>query len=370
MSAPLSTPPTAAPVKRAAQIAQCIEADIIRRGWPVGQSLGSEDELRQRYRASRSVLREAVRLVEHHRVARMRRGPGGGLFVSAPDAVPAAAAAAIYLDHCAITVDDLLDARAVLEPLAAARAATRELSKNPVLQLFIDVLMRLSERYGNDGHEAEPTAETWQPKRAETLATTIADDIATSGLPPSSLFATEAELLDRYAVSRSVLREAVRLLEYHRLAQTRRGPGGGLLVNEPGAQPSIDTFALYLEYRKPSREELRVVRDAIEIDNVGKAVARRDTPAVRAFIATHRSPVDADQAESSFHTGLAQLAGNPVLELFLRLLAELLGRHWTPPDNTAEHAHRNIIEAIADGDDTRARQHARRHLATLTSWCC
>jgi DNA-binding FadR family transcriptional regulator len=248
---------TAAPAKRAAQIAACIEADIIGRGWPVGESLGSEHDLRQRYGGSRSVLREAVRLVEHLRVARMRRGPGGGLFVSAPDAVPAARAVVIYLEYRGADTDDLLAARAVLEPLAAT-----ELSKNPVLQLFIEVLMRLSERYAT--RRAEPN-DSPPGKRAELLAATIGEDIAASNLPAGSVFATEAELLNRYGVSRSVLREAVRLLEFHTIARTRRGPGGGLLVTEPLEQASIDTFALYLQYRKPSRQDLRVVRDAIEL---------------------------------------------------------------------------------------------------------
>nr|WP_281173745.1 GntR family transcriptional regulator [Mycobacterium genavense] len=54
-------------------MARDIEADIVRRGWPVGESLGSEHAVQQRYGVSRSVLREAVRLVEHHQVARMRR---------------------------------------------------------------------------------------------------------------------------------------------------------------------------------------------------------------------------------------------------------------------------------------------------------
>ena len=65
--------------KRASKIARQIEADIVRRGWTIGESLGSERDLQQRYEVSRSVLREAVRLVEHHQVARMRRGPNGGL---------------------------------------------------------------------------------------------------------------------------------------------------------------------------------------------------------------------------------------------------------------------------------------------------
>src|SRR5215216_4936232 len=93
--------------------------------WPVGESLGSEPELRERYGVSRSVLREAVRLVEHHQVARMRRGPNGGLFIAAPDAGPAARAMVIYLEYVGTSVDDLMQARRLLEPLAAGLAARR-----------------------------------------------------------------------------------------------------------------------------------------------------------------------------------------------------------------------------------------------------
>src|SRR3984885_15524214 len=109
--------------KRASKIARHIEAEIVRRGWPVGESLGSEHALQQRFCVSRSVLREAVRLVEHHRVARMRRGPHGGLLVCEPDAAPATHAIIIYLEYLGTTIGDLLDARLLLEPLAAARAA-------------------------------------------------------------------------------------------------------------------------------------------------------------------------------------------------------------------------------------------------------
>src|SRR5829696_3466022 len=111
--------------KLATQVARRIETDIIGRGWPVGESLGSEPELRERYGVSRSVLREAVRLVEHHQVARMRRGPNGGLFIAAPDAGPAARAMVIYLEYVGTSVDDLMQARRLLEPLAAGLAATR-----------------------------------------------------------------------------------------------------------------------------------------------------------------------------------------------------------------------------------------------------
>src|SRR5829696_5183398 len=184
--------------KLAARVARQIEAEVVARGWPVGESLGSEPELRVRHGVSRSVLREAVRLVEHHQVARMRRGPNGGLFVTAPDAGPAARAMVIYLEYVGTSVDDLMQARQLLEPLAAGLAARRvsedgidllrrildaetdeigdrsaevlhvvlgELSANAVLRLFIDVLIRLTSRYAQPSREV-PRSE-YRKARAE-----------------------------------------------------------------------------------------------------------------------------------------------------------------------------------------------------------
>jgi DNA-binding FadR family transcriptional regulator len=481
--------------KRASKIARHIEAEIVRRGWPIGESLGSEHALQQRFCVSRSVLREAVRLVEHHRVARMRRGPNGGLLICEPDAAPATRAVVIYLEYLGTTLGDLLNARLVLEPLAAALAAERideagidrlravlyaeeqwkpglpspredfhialaERSKNPVLQLFIDVLMRLTTRYarasrtdsagdaveaidhvhhdhseivaavtagdsarantlserhveavtawlqrhhprGDAGRGAEPRRASRlnlggpPAKLAEVLAATIGDDIAAGGWQVGSVFGTEAALLERYRVSRAALREAVRLLEYHSVAQMRRGPGGGLVVTRPRAQASIDTIALYLQYRKPSREDLRCVRDAIEVDNVAKVVKRRTESEVAAFLsahhrvheAAHGSGFDENSQEADvgkaaveefrFHIGLAQLAGNTLLDLFLRIIVELFRRNWTSTEQAlptwgdvvaGEHAHLRILEAIEAGDDSLARYRIRRHLDAAASW--
>ncbi|OCB61950.1 GntR family transcriptional regulator [Mycobacterium malmoense] len=467
--------------KLAAKIARDLEAEIVRRGWATGESLGSEPALQERFGVSRSVLREAVRLVEHHQVARMRRGPGGGLIVCEPDAGPATRAVVIYLEYLGTTLGDLLNARLVLEPLAASLAAERideagiaslravlrgeeewkpglptprdefhialaGQSKNPVLQLFIDVLIRLTARYalqsrtdtateaieavdrmhvdhseivaavtsgdsaraktlserhveavtawlqhhhpGNAIRRRKPrplTVEAPRGKLAEMLAATIGDDIAASGWQVGSVFGTETALLERYRVSRAVFREAVRLLEYHSIAHMRRGPGGGLVIAKPQAQASIDTIALYLQYRDPGREDLRCVRDAIEIDNVAKVVKRRGEAEVAAFLAAHRSEVekapgdvaDAAVEEFRFHVGLARLAGNTLLDLFLRIIVELFRRHWTstgqePPTwadvLAVHHAHLRIVDAIEAGDDSLARYRVRRHLDAAASW--
>ncbi|SHN39902.1 FadR/GntR family transcriptional regulator [Cryptosporangium aurantiacum] len=464
--------------KLAAQVARRIEADVVRRGWPVGELLGSEPELRERYGVSRSVLREAVRLVEHHQVARMRRGPNGGLFVSPPDAGPAAQAVVIYLEYVGASVADLIEARRLLEPLAAGLAAQHvtedgidlvrrtidaetitdspedrttqplhvvlsELSTNPVLRLFIDVLIRLTNRYTDPSgipprdyrraraeavrRHAEiadaviagdrSKAEAWMgdyleaisgwmlkysrtphsglagsstipageetpgAKLAEVVASRLREEIASSGWSVGTVLGSEADLLARYGISRAVLREAVRLLEYHSVARMRRGPGGGLVVGSPDPQASIDTMALYLEYQRVTGADLVMVRDAIELGLISRVTGRYHDPLVaerleEAVTWTGDGTADDEDWAEHYHEVLAELAGNPVLALFLRILAELWRRHTNKEraeisDSAraeVEHVHRRITEAVLAGDEGLARHRMRRHLTAVTEW--
>ncbi len=173
-------------------VAERIEHDIVNRGWPVGEVIGSEPELIERMDVSRAVLREAVRIVEHHHVARMRRGPGGGLVVTEPEVDAVLRAVALYLRFVGVRRDDLFKTRMTLELACAAQAAETideegiqrlrdvlsleeslreeaiptgrthdlhiviaELTKNPVMALFVRVLTELT-RQQQRPHE-DPT---------------------------------------------------------------------------------------------------------------------------------------------------------------------------------------------------------------------
>jgi DNA-binding FadR family transcriptional regulator len=116
---------TASKSKLAENVARELEHEIIDSGWPVGKVLGSEAELLTRLGVSRAVLREAVRILEHHFVATMRRGPGGGLVVTAPDTSAAARATALTLEYQGASVRDLLEARSALELKSVELAASR-----------------------------------------------------------------------------------------------------------------------------------------------------------------------------------------------------------------------------------------------------
>jgi len=56
-----------------------------------------------------------VRLLEHHHIAAMRRGPGGGLFVVPPDTGAVTDVVAIHLVRKGMDVADLADLRTRLE---------------------------------------------------------------------------------------------------------------------------------------------------------------------------------------------------------------------------------------------------------------
>ena len=94
-------------------------------GWPVGEVLGSEADLLERYHVSRAVFREAVRLLEHQQVARTRRGPGGGLVITEPTVGAVSDAVVLYLHRVDATLDEIFEARIILEELACQLAAER-----------------------------------------------------------------------------------------------------------------------------------------------------------------------------------------------------------------------------------------------------
>ena len=177
--------------KRAAKVADLIIEDVMALGWPVGQVLGSETDLLERYQVSRAVFREAVRLVEHQQVARTRRGPGGGLVVTEPTVGAVIDAVVLYLHRVDARLDEIFEARIILEDLACQLASERTdendlaelrhfaeskpiepgsdprglhalvaaISRNAGLELFVDVFNRVAQLYSPDWQRLGATIE-------------------------------------------------------------------------------------------------------------------------------------------------------------------------------------------------------------------
>ncbi|GAA3187396.1 FadR/GntR family transcriptional regulator [Dactylosporangium siamense] len=111
-----------------ARLAQAIRLGLV----PVGERLPPERELAERLQVSRVTLREAIAALREAGFLESRRGRSGGTFVvrSTGDshADTAEQDAAALAREMGDTLHDALDFRRVLEPGAAALAATRALS--------------------------------------------------------------------------------------------------------------------------------------------------------------------------------------------------------------------------------------------------
>jgi DNA-binding FadR family transcriptional regulator len=207
-------------------------------------------------------------------------------------------------------------------------------------------------------------------------------DVIATGWPVGTLLGSEAELLERYEVSRAVFREAVRLVEHQQVARTRRGPGGGLVVTEPSVDAVIDAVVLYL-YRAEARLdelfEALIVLEEIVTDLAPGRLDERGLAQLRPFLQTGDADRGADPR--ALHAVLASITQNPALELFVDVLNRVAMMYsmdgQTPgPAVAAEsgaaeserahagsaRAHAGIAEAVIAGDSGLAGRRMRMQL--------
>jgi DNA-binding FadR family transcriptional regulator len=232
--------------KRAAKVADRIIEDVMALGWPVGEVLGSETDLLERYQVSRAVFREAVRLVEHQQVARTRRGPGGGLVITEPTISAVIDAVVLYLHRVDARLDEIFEARIILEELAAQLASERTveheldelrrfaqsdpvepardprelhalvaiMSHNAGLELFVDVFNQVAQLYSPDwqrlGSAVEKEAVHAHAMIAEAL---MAGDAGLARNRMRKHLQAEAEFFRRRRSTRQLLPDSVVLAD-------------------------------------------------------------------------------------------------------------------------------------------------------------
>ena len=232
----------------------------------------------------------------------------------------------------------------------------------------------------------EPTSTVGQRTLASRLARTIELEIIRRGWPVGEGLGSEAQLMERYQVGRSVLREAVRLLESRWVARPRPGPGGGLVVTAPDTDGVRDVARVYLDFARARPEHLSETWSALEAvavrqlaGNIDAAGISRLRAALRPPALTGRAPgagaarsvgrgrrgvlraqgaparpASANEGPVLLHLEIARLAGNPAAELFIRVLADLARPYQDEsprPDEWLQHPlHSEIVDAIVRGE--------------------
>lgn len=88
-----------------------------------GDLLGTESELLDRFDVSRPSLRESLRILEAEGLVSVARGSLGGVIVHRPDQRNTARAAALVLQSRSVSLTDVFEASAVIEPAATRMVA-------------------------------------------------------------------------------------------------------------------------------------------------------------------------------------------------------------------------------------------------------
>jgi GntR family transcriptional repressor for pyruvate dehydrogenase complex len=111
------------------QVAIQIQHHIQREGLGPDDFLGREEDLAAEFGVSRPTLREALKLLASGNLIRANKGPGGGIFVAHTAeqgiSLSLSDSIAMMLETGAITLEELLDARLLLEVPLAGQAAYR-----------------------------------------------------------------------------------------------------------------------------------------------------------------------------------------------------------------------------------------------------
>jgi len=148
---PATTRSTPERLSRPQQVAEAIKSWVVANGWSPGHRLPSETALIERFGMAKGTIREAIRILEAQGLVKSRTGPGGGVFVHSVSEERATALLGNYFYFQNLTIDDVYQIRAVLEPELAASLAG-QLSERQLLALE-DVMTSYREPAGTPEEE-------------------------------------------------------------------------------------------------------------------------------------------------------------------------------------------------------------------------
>jgi GntR family transcriptional regulator, transcriptional repressor for pyruvate dehydrogenase complex len=212
---------------------------------------------------------------------------------------------------------------------------------------------------------------------SEQLADALVVGIREGKFQPGQRLPTEAALVQRFGVSRTVVREALSRLKTLGLLESRQGSGA--YIRQPDARQA-QRLQLQPDGSVAAVLQMVEVRRALEAEAAALAAARRTMRAVKQMrqamqaidkaVATGGDGVAEDVA---FHASIAQTAGNPYLLATLAYLNQfLLDATRVTRANEATRAdlaeqvrqeHAVLLAAITAGDVAAARLAGAAHMA-------
>ncbi len=208
----------------------------------------------------------------------------------------------------------------------------------------------------------------------EQIVQQIEESIVKGVLKPGDQLPAERELAQRFGVSRTAVREAVKALREKGLVEAYSGRG--TFITDGTTQAVRQSLDLMVKIgQQDGSTHLAEVRAILEPEIAALAATRvqeQELVAMREAVAVmDKAGQDPDayiEADLDFHLALAEGADNPLilslLDSIVGLLREQRLRIFTVPGGPerGQIHHKKILDAVEHHDAERARQMMRAHL--------
>lgn len=195
-------------------------------------------------------------------------------------------------------------------------------------------------------------------------------------LEPGTRLPPERELAEQLGVSRTVVREAVRILVTKGLLETQ--PGVGTMVRQITREQVVKPLNLLLRSRSDgeiSFDDLHQVRSILEIEIAGLAALQateRDIAHLREIVTAMEAAQDDLETlaarDADFHNALAKMTRNQLLAILVDSIRDLLQEYimrvtrFIDPRKDSLPLHYKLLEQIEAQNVEGARRAMRENL--------
>jgi len=213
------------------------------------------------------------------------------------------------------------------------------------------------------------------PKASDVLADELRERILSGEYPEGTPLPPERELVVQTRMSRTTVREALRILEVQGLIRIKAGRAGGAFVQRPGEESVASSLELLIRGRRIRLASVHETREAIEPSCARLAAQHRTSGDLQRLDVTNEAIGTSGDLEEflrnnvDWHVAVATASHNEILTGIMMALSRAI---YTTTNNEGfindevrditVRAHRSVNRAIRDRDPDAAVRRMMRHV--------
>ena len=213
------------------------------------------------------------------------------------------------------------------------------------------------------------------PKASDVLANELRERILSGEYPEGTPLPPERGLVVQTRMSRTTVREALRILEVQGLIRIKAGRAGGAFVQKPGEESIASSLDLLIRGRQLRLASVHETREAIEPSCARLAALHRTAGDLQRLDAANEAITTGDdladflRANVDWHIAVATAGHNEILTGIMMALSRAI---YTATNNEGfvndevraitVRAHRSVTRAIRERDADAAVRRMTRHV--------